>query len=77
MRDIKLIFRVYMIEPKIKRHFDEIPIDLTLVSLNDGYTDTRNEFETQDEAVYFLQKSSNVLPDREYLIIPSCKSFYH
>lgn len=73
MRNVSLIFRVYMIEPKIKRHYDDMPIDLTLVSLNDGYVDTRNEFASQDEAVHFLQKSSTVLPDREYLIIPSCK----
>lgn len=76
MRNVSLIFRVYMIEPKIKKHYNDMPIDLTLVSLNDGHTDTRNEFESQDEAIFFLQTSSTVLPDREYLIIPSCKATY-
>lgn len=73
MRNVDLIFRVYLIEPRIKRHDTELPVELTLMSLSDGHIENKNEFDTQDEAVYFLQVSTNVSPSREYMIIPSCK----
>ena len=62
-----------MVEPKIKIHHKDIPIDLTLVELNDGNGNYKNEFENQEEAIHFLRNTSDIKTDREYIIIPSCK----
>lgn len=76
MTNIELIFRVYMIEPRIRKNSHDMPVELILMELNDGFTSNKNEFNSQEEAIFFLQSSTNVKPEREYMIIPSCKVKY-
>lgn len=74
MRNEISIFRIYLIEPKIKKSDSDLPVELTVMEFDDGFGNLKNQFKDYEEALEFLRRSrTNIMIDREYVILESYK----
>jgi hypothetical protein len=72
-RDLKMKFIVCELE---KTSLKEDEIYLKRLQLNDGYDSHKNVFESQEEALVYLENSSTPLVGKNVVILPYLKIGY-